>query len=84
MSLSVNDVLNGSFSGHNGAGACTLSGARVGDIVSVVCLGTPFHDAYSQYFEGTISVAGQIQQTLASDLSSNTFNVMLLRNIAIS
>lgn len=83
MSLSVNDVLNGSFPGRNGVGACTLSGVKVGDIVSVVCIGTPFHDAYSQYFEGTISVAGQIQQTSAVDTSASTFNVVLLRNIGV-
>ncbi|MGY3393449.1 hypothetical protein ACVWW6_006040 [Bradyrhizobium sp. USDA 3311] len=53
----------------NGAGAVTLAGAVVGDVVeSVVNLTTP-GDVTSS-FESVISVAGQIQQTAATNLSA--------------
>lgn len=53
----------------NGAGAVTLAGAVVGDTVeSVINITTP--GDVSSSFEATISVAGQIQQTAATNLSA--------------
>lgn len=53
----------------NGAGAVTLAGAVKGDAVeSVINLTTPGDITSS--FEATISVAGQIQQTAATNLSA--------------
>jgi len=53
----------------NGAGAVTLAGAVIGDTVeSVVNLTTPGDITSS--FEATISVAGQIQQSAATNLSA--------------
>jgi len=57
--------------GSNGKGAITVAGAVVGDNVELVLLST-FVDATSS-FEATVSVAGQVQQTSASNLSGNTY-----------
>jgi hypothetical protein len=58
--------------GHNGAGAITVAGAVVGDtVMCVVNLSAPA--LASSSFEATVSVAGQVQQTSASDLSGSTF-----------
>ena len=55
--------------GSNGAGPLTLTGAVVGDTVeNVTNLTTP--GDVSSSFEATISVAGQIQQTAATNLSA--------------
>jgi hypothetical protein len=53
----------------NGAGAVTLAGAVVGDTVENVTNITTPGDVTSS-FEATISVAGQIQQTAATNLSA--------------
>lgn len=58
-------------SGSNGAGPVTIAGALVGDHVEMVLLST-FSDS-SASFETTVSVAGQVQQTSASNLSGNTY-----------
>lgn len=81
----------GMFDGRNGAGACTLTGAVVGQRVLV---GLPMGDASDEntkgsgvcttratfvaLFETAITVADQIQQTSASDLSDNVYMVILL------
>lgn len=58
--------------GSNGAGAITVAGAVVGDTVTAaVNLTTPA--VASASFESTVSVAGQVQQTSASNLSGSTF-----------
>jgi len=55
--------------GHNGAGAVTLAGTQAGDkVIGATNLTTPGDVTAS--FEATISVAGQIQQTGASNLSA--------------
>ena len=66
------------FTGSNGAGACTLAGARVGDIVVGVINETTPGDAAAN-FESVITVADQIQQSSASDLSAAKFNVLIKR-----
>lgn len=67
------------FTGSNGAGACTLTGANVGDIVRGVIRvdSTPADNATN--FETTITVANQIQQSSASNLSAQTFAVEIRR-----
>lgn len=57
--------------GSNGAGAVTLTGTLVGDTVELVVNLTTPGDVTSS-FESTISVAGQIQQTAATNLSAAT------------
>lgn len=66
------------FSGRSGAGACTLTGAKVGDVVCGLVNITDGGDTTSS-FESTVTVADQIQQSSASDLSSKKFSVLLLR-----
>ena len=55
--------------GSNGAGPVTLAGTVPGDVVEVVANLTTPGDVTSS-FEGTITVAGQIQQTAATNLSA--------------
>jgi aspartate 1-decarboxylase len=65
-----------SFTGRNGAGAITLTGAAVGDVViGVAGISTVGNAAAS--FEGTITVVNQIQQSSASNLSAVTYTVLL-------
>jgi hypothetical protein len=67
-----------SFTGLNGAGAVTLTGTNTGDIVLGVGNVTDGSDATSSY-ESVITVAGQIQQSSASDLSSKKMMVHVSR-----
>jgi hypothetical protein len=68
-----------SFDGKNGAGACTATGAAVGDLVLYVAgltegaLGNASAD-----FEPTITVVQEIQQSSASNLSANNYLAVLL------
>lgn len=65
-----------SFTGRNGAGAVTLTGAAVGDVVlGVAGISTVGNAAAS--FESTITVVNQIQQSSASNLSAVTYLVVL-------
>jgi hypothetical protein len=71
-------ALNGLvFTGKNGAGACTLTGAKVGDKVLML---TNLTDASAGKadFESTITVADQIQQSSASNYSAKKFSVLLV------
>lgn len=74
----MRDIL--SFSGHNLAGACTLTGVKVGDVVlTVTGLAAGTVGDKSSSFESTITVADQIQQIAASDLSSNVYLAYIQR-----
>ena len=65
------------FTGRNGAGACTLTGAKVGDkVVGAVSLTD--NAAATSSFEGTITVVDQIQQSEAADRSADVFLVFLI------
>jgi hypothetical protein len=67
--------------GRNGAGAITVTGAQVGDIVTGV-VGTTAGTLgdLSAGFETTITVADQIQQTSATDYSAKALFITLTRN----
>jgi len=65
------------FAGKNGAGACTCTGAKVGDKVAGVVNLSDGGSAASS-FESTITVANQIQQSAAGDLSTKNFSVLLV------
>jgi len=69
----------GSFTGVNGVGPCDLNEAAVGDKVIGVTGLSDMGMAYAA-FETTITVADQIQQTLATDLSTKNYLVILLPN----
>lgn len=69
-----------SFDGINGAGACTLAGAAVGDIVvSVTCYTDTAQGNADADFESAITVADQIQQSDTGDNSANDYVVLLYR-----
>ena len=82
----------GHFVGRNGAGACTLTGAVVGDRVLVGWLSSEAatdttvggentavtRAAFVALFETAITVTDQIQQTSASDLSGNKYSVIMI------
>lgn len=68
------------FGGRNGAGAITVTGAVVGDVVrqlQAISAGVTGSGAGS--FESTISVANQIQQTDGTNLSTVAYIVLLER-----
>ncbi len=65
---------------RKGAGAIPLPAAAVGDAVIDVRNITAPSTSASSSFESTISKAGQIQQTSASDLSANEYWFILLHN----
>lgn len=69
-----------SFEGKNEAGACTMTGVNVGDVVLSVT-GTVIADVgdKASLFESTITVNDQIQQTSATDLSTKIFIALILR-----
>ena len=69
---SLKQVAAGAAAATTGTGGIGFTGLKVGDSVEmVVNLSTPA-DATSS-FESTISTAGFIQQTSASNLSGNTY-----------
>lgn len=58
--------------GHNGAGAVVLAGTVVGDhVISATDLSAAPPADVTASFEGNITVAGQIQQSSASNLSTH-------------
>jgi len=65
------------FTGHNNTGACAATGVKVGDTVVGVVSITDGTSAASS-FESTITVADQIQQTSASDLSTKKFSLLVV------
>jgi hypothetical protein len=65
--------------GRNGVGALTLTGAKVGDtVVNVSRLSATIADG-AALFESVITVADQIQQSSATDLSAVFFNFIVQR-----
>lgn len=69
-----------SFVGSNGAGACTLTGAKVGDkVMSVAGLASGTAGNQAAKFEAVITVNDQIQQSDAGNLSANVYLVYLYR-----
>lgn len=67
-----------SFAGRNGAGACTATGAAVGDrVIGVAGLTAGALGDVQASFEATITVVNQIQQSSASNLSANAYLVFL-------
>lgn len=77
------DILFGAFTGKSSSGSITLTNedVQVGDIVSQVIRigGTADGQASESYFETTISVAGEIQQTAGTNLSGDFFLLVLRR-----
>lgn len=67
-----------SFAGRNGAGACTLVGAAVGDrVLSVAGLSAADLGDTAASFESVITVVNQIQQVSVGNLSANAYLALL-------
>lgn len=69
-----------SFVGKNGAGACTMTGVKAGDVVFSVT-GVVAADVGSQgsLFESVITVNDQIQQSSATNLSTKVYSALIYR-----
>jgi hypothetical protein len=76
--VSPQNFLAGHFSGVAAAGPVALVGAEVGDKVLMLTDLTNAGDG-SDSFESTITVADQIQQTDAADLSAVNFSALILK-----
>lgn len=79
----LRNVLSGlkfiSVDGKNGTGAITATGAVVGDkVLYVAGLTEGALGNASASFEATITVADQVQQSSASNLSANNYLAVLL------
>jgi len=71
-----------SFDGRNGAGACTATGLAIGDkVMSVVGLTDDVSGNQADKFEATITVADQIQQSSATDLSTKDYLALVFHQI---
>ena len=67
-----------SFVGHDGAGACTLVGAKVGDVVfSVTGVASADAGDQSALFEATITTVDEIQQSSESNLSTKVYTALV-------
>ena len=68
------------FAGKNGAGACTATGLAVGDkILSVTGVAAGTVGDQSALFETVVTVDDQIQQSSATNLSSNIYLALVLK-----
>jgi Pyruvate/2-oxoacid:ferredoxin oxidoreductase gamma subunit len=69
------------FHGAAAAGPVTVTGVKVGDkVLSVSNLTDVANDA--SYFESTVTVNNQIQQTSASNLTTKTYVALVLAAIS--
>ncbi len=68
------------FAGKNGAGACTATGLAVGDkILSVTGVAAGTVGTQATLFETVVTVDDQIQQSSATNLSSNIYLALVLK-----
>lgn len=77
MSLNSASTFRASVTGLNGAGAITLTGAQVGDLVTFLLRNS--NDLEFSICEHQISVADEIQQLGTGDFSGDTFHLVLTR-----
>lgn len=87
----VTHVLTGSFSGLTSHGAISIAGLKVGDAVTKVVFATTDPDTgtiagqdVSSNFAPVILVDGELNQTVSSDFSSDTFVAVLEREVLIT
>lgn len=64
------------FTGLTAAGAISAPGLQVGDYVMLDLNG---HNPANGIFESSVSVADELQQAQNSDLSSQTYRIVLVR-----
>lgn len=69
-----------SFAGKNNTGACTATGLKVSDIIlSVTGVAAADKGDQSANFESVVTVADQIQQSAAGDLSTKVYMALIFR-----
>jgi hypothetical protein len=71
-----------SFSGRNGAGAITITGTEVGDLVTATYETDTGNVAWIEpgsVFEPIVTVAGELQQLNGGDLTSATYAAVFVR-----
>ena len=78
-SLDYVNVLSVQITGRNGLGSISVPGTKVGDSVLVQSGPSFIAPGSADSFETAISVADEIQQVSTADLTTNTFNIILLR-----
>ena len=72
ISAAVSRPAHTMFNASNGAGACVLPSAQIGDrVLAAINIATGANESSS--FESTISKAGQLQQSSTSNLSGNQY-----------
>jgi hypothetical protein len=80
MSLTTTALLHAQITaGHNGTGAISVSGLQVGDLLLKASLADGNTSPLDGKFEDVISVADEIQQLVAEDLSSHPIHFVLVR-----
>jgi hypothetical protein len=68
------------FVGKNGAGACTATGLKVDDVIlSVTGVAAADVGDKSTLFESVVTVADEIQQSSASNLSTKVYTALIKR-----
>ena len=76
--VGLGQFMQSAFDGVSAAGACTLVGAAVGDlVVGVACITAGSLADNAANFESVITVVDEIQQSQAADRSSDDFVVTL-------
>lgn len=81
VATAISDLVTGfkskTFTGNNGAGSITLTGAAIGDKVAAVWILDGSVADVTGEFESVITVTDQIQQSSAVDYSLKQFAVLL-------
>lgn len=77
VALAASAIRTIAVTGKNGAGACTATGAKVGDKV-IAMMNVTDQTVDNSKFESTITVADQIQQSNAGDLSAKKYFLQLV------
>lgn len=75
MSVQASGLVTAQFTGNNGAGAISVPGLQVGDIVVAFQEGA----GMVAQFESSVSVADQLHQFGGGDMSAQTLHAILFR-----
>lgn len=81
MSVTFPAIGRADFTGRNGAGAVSVSGLKVGDLVIFYRQSPGGWGQPGGSFESVISVADEIQQLSSSDYSAQNFTILMLRAV---
>jgi hypothetical protein len=81
MSVVAGPIIKAEFSGNNGLGAIAVPGLKVGDFLvwAMMSGNASLLPMGGGELEPMVSVADEIQQVDAADLSGHTFTVLIIR-----